>query len=603
MLLKFFGLSVLFVACLASELFAFQRAGVPPSPPGAPPVGNIPITILRHYPMASAREVPATTQIGITASSAFDPSVTSPRYWSVTGSISGEHIGQIHLSDDTCTAIFVPNVPFANSECVNVELSIMGGQHGGIVECEFSFTTALQTIAPVISTAPPFADNMIFSKGRERDSRMQVLDKSGSTSVDNDPMPGKIFLSKFGPGDSPSLMITDEHSNVLLSLPISGSDFVRQPNGQMTYFNGQGQYIAVDSIGTPLHTYSCTNGVFTDGHEFRIQKNGHHYLLGLSQSTEDLTEVGGVGDAQIQGGVIQAFDSSGNLIFEWRGIDHYRVEDDVEPGDLTQSSIDFQHANSIDVDSNGNYLISNRNLSEITKIDGGTGNIIWRFGGKQNQFTLAGDTLGISAQHFARWQKNGDILLFDNGVYHSTPESRAVEYYLDTTTMTATMKWEYRHDPPLFSDVMGNAERLRNGNTFIGWGSNVTVSATEVDSNGNVVYEMTLPGGDNSYRAIKYSAPTAPSDVRNSSPLQPLSFTLEPIPSGFDASITAPSPMNGSLVIYDVAGRSVENIFEGQLIGGARHIVFSTSTLANGSYFCVLHTSNGAITKPFVVAH
>ena len=34
---------------------------------------------------------------------------------------------------------------------------------------------------------------------------------------------------------------------------------------------------------------------------------------------------------------------------------------------------------------------------------------------------------------------NGNLLLFDNGLRHDPPETRAVEYRLDTTAMTATL--------------------------------------------------------------------------------------------------------------------------------------------------------------------
>ena len=37
-------------------------------------------------------------------------------------------------------------------------------------------------------------------------------------------------------------------------------------------------------------------------------------------------------------------------------------------------------------------MISSRHLNEITKISRTTGDIIWRFGGKNNQFTFVNDT-------------------------------------------------------------------------------------------------------------------------------------------------------------------------------------------------------------------
>jgi len=111
---------------------------------------------------------------------------------------------------------------------------------------------------------------------------------------------------------------------------------------------------------------------------------------------------GGNTAAQIIDGALQKFDSGGNLIFEWDALAHYNITD-VDAGiDLTQQQIDFSHFNSVEIDSDGNPLISARNLDEITKVDHNTGNIIWRLGGKNNQFTFANDNLGFSRQHDIR---------------------------------------------------------------------------------------------------------------------------------------------------------------------------------------------------------
>ena len=45
-------------------------------------------------------------------------------------------------------------------------------------------------------------------------------------------------------------------------------------------------------------------------------------------------------------------------------------------------------SNAIDIDFDGNFLISSRGLDEITKIDRFTGDVIWRWGGCQNQFNF-----------------------------------------------------------------------------------------------------------------------------------------------------------------------------------------------------------------------
>jgi len=60
------------------------------------------------------------------------------------------------------------------------------------------------------------------------------------------------------------------------------------------------------------------------------------------------------------------------------------------------------------------------------------------------------------------------------------------------------------NDPPLFSVATGSAQRLANGNTFIGWGAFSNPVATEVAPDGTKVLELALPEGMLSYRAFKF---------------------------------------------------------------------------------------------------
>ncbi len=563
--------------------------------------------ILRHYPASGAHEVPCVTNIGITAVTPFDASANSVECWMVSGSISGVHAGAITLSDNRSTAIFTPTLPFQLGESVSVSLHTSCAD-GNPISCDFTFTTLARSIA--LPTSTPFSMHDDEAPARNTlgnaSKGMRPLDVVGTTTVDNNPTPGTIFLSIIpGPAPPMGLIISDENSNTLFSLSVNAMDFIRQPNGEMTYFapsHDTALFYAIDSLGNAFQSFGCINGVTPDGHELIVKNDGGYTILGESFTTANMTKYGGDDSAIIQGGVIQTFDAGGNLTFEWRGIDYYNILDDVLPEDFLRVIIDFEHANSIDIDSDGNYLLSNRELSEITKIDGKTGDIIWRFGGNHNQFTLVDDTLGISCQHFARWLKNGDMLLFDNGVTHPVLESRAVEYDLDTTTMTATLKWQFRHSPAAFSYVEGDAERLDNGNTFIGWGSELTVSATEVDSNGTVVYEMVLPA-TTSYRALKYPY-AAPAAVSAIAPAQAgLSLSVVDNANGCNISAGAASPASASIALYDAAGRVVQQIFSGTISPDVQHFSLTASSLSAGAYFCLLHSSEGEMMRPVFILH
>ena len=155
------------------------------------------------------------------------------------------------------------------------------------------------------------------------------------------------------------------------------------------------------------------------------------------------------------------------------------------------TTIDFDHPNSLAIDREGNYVVSFASLGEITRIDAASGQILWRFGGRHTQFTIVGDPLGgFGFQHDVRVLGNGDLLFFDNGLLHTPRESRAVQYRLDLAARSATLVWEYRHDPPVFTPFVGSVQRLGSGNTLVGFGAASFMA--EVTPAGQVLWEGRL---------------------------------------------------------------------------------------------------------------
>jgi hypothetical protein len=183
----------------------------------------------------------------------------------------------------------------------------------------------------------------------------------------------------------------------------------------------------------------------------------------------------------------------GSALFNWSAWDHFTYNDWVEiPPNLTQQTqLDLDHANAIELDPVGDYLVSFAEVAQVVKIDHVTGALRWRFGGRRNQFTLINDPLnGFGIQHDVRLLPNGHLLLFDNGNFHNPPESRAVEYQLDTLAMTATLVWDFRHAPPVYAPFVGSVQRFQNGHTLIGYGAAGLM--TEVTADGAVLWEGRL---------------------------------------------------------------------------------------------------------------
>ena len=195
--------------------------------------------------------------------------------------------------------------------------------------------------------------------------------------------------------------------------------------------------------------------------------------------------------------IIQELDSNHNVVFEWASWDYFDVTDNTYL-DLTGDDLAFIHGNSIEIDFDGNFLISSRGLDEITKINRGTGDIIWRWGGSQNAFDFVND-YPFTHQHCIKSLGNNKYLLFDNGNFSNQYTgngniSRAVEYELDLDLMTATKVWEFIHPDSLYTPSIGSVQRLANGNTLINFGNlslmNRGAVITEVDTIGEIVFEL-----------------------------------------------------------------------------------------------------------------
>jgi arylsulfotransferase ASST len=281
----------------------------------------------------------------------------------------------------------------------------------------------------------------------------------------------------------------------------------QQPDGNFTLFVGassgwqpvSGRYYEFTPAGDSVATYTAAGAYYTDPHEVLVRGVGGRaadtaiYLIGYDLRSFDLTSLGGGPTQVIAGHSILRQSADGSVNFQWSAWDHFTLDDWVaRPSNLSQTSqLDFDHANSIELDPRGDYVVSFAAVTQVVKIDHATGALRWRFGGRLNQFTLVGDPLGgFGIQHDVRLLSNGDLLLFDNGNFHTPPESRAVEYRLDMLAMTATLVWQSRHAPPLYAPFVGSVQRFQNGHTMIGYGA--ADLTTEVSEDGTVIWEGRL---------------------------------------------------------------------------------------------------------------
>lgn len=156
---------------------------------------------------------------------------------------------------------------------------------------------------------------------------------------------------------------------------------------------------------------------------------------------------------------------------------------------IRKSEVDMFHANSVEwvrpkpewdlrpgsVYEPGNLLVSVRHQDSIVVINWPRRELVWAWGQGV-----------ISAPHDASWLENGNILLFDNGVYRE--RSRVVE----VDPRNGNIVWEYNGGSrPFYSKARGSAQRLPNDNTLVAVSD--SGYAFEVTGDGQVVWEFWNP--------------------------------------------------------------------------------------------------------------
>jgi hypothetical protein len=174
------------------------------------------------------------------------------------------------------------------------------------------------------------------------------------------------------------------------------------------------------------------------------------------------------------------------VLFNWSAFDHFEINDGP-PSDRTGSTVNWTHGNAIDLDADGNLLVSFRNLSEVTKINGVSGAVIWRMGGQRNQFTFVDSpSPAFGGQHSARVSAPNEITLLDNV---GTPgESRGERYTIEETTHTARLARSYGSSPQVVTPIGGSIQPLPGGRTLVSFGTAGRVE--EYDTSGRVMWRI-----------------------------------------------------------------------------------------------------------------
>jgi hypothetical protein len=327
----------------------------------------------------------------------------------------------------------------------------------------------------------------------------------------NCPNKGYLFLTSEHISNTENknyLVITDNTGEPIFfrTLEEKASNFTLQENGYLSYlvqdsiFIMDSSYINIDTITND--TYSLNRN------DFIINSSDYAFVLATENVVKDMSVVvsGGNSSAIINEAVVLILDENRDVSFTWNSTSVFDVLDVNEESpfvDLTGLEIDYIGLTDIEVDSDTSMLLNCRHMDEITKIDTRTGNIIWRFGGKNNEFTFIGDEIGFSQQTAIRKLENGNILIFDNGLLHDNPVSAIVEYELDETNKTATFVKRFGYETDILVQEIGGVQKLENGNILVSWGEKKP-SVTEFNTNGTIALEYDFSEHSYSHKIEKF---------------------------------------------------------------------------------------------------
>ena len=274
---------------------------------------------------------------------------------------------------------------------------------------------------------------------------------------------------------------------------------------------GVGEDVIFDSTYSPVATVKAGNGLTTDLHEFQLTPYGTALVTSYFPVYWDATSVKGHKQEVTLDCVVQEIDiPTGLVLFQWDSLDHVPVSDTYEQLPTQNAKVrnpfDYFHVNSVQLDTDGNLIISGRNTWAAYKVNHQTGAVMWTLGGRRSSFKMGSGT-AFAFQHDVRVRANNDeyVTVFDDGAgppkIHS--ESRGLKLKLNVKQMTAAVAFQHDHSPPLLSAFEGNYQQLPNNDDLLGWGQQPYF--TEYGTHGQLLVDGRFVGNTSSYRVYKFS--------------------------------------------------------------------------------------------------
>lgn len=321
----------------------------------------------------------------------------------------------------------------------------------------------------------------------------------------------------------------DNHGILRSELVIQGyrTDRFMWIDGEMVYNDSKDSIIFVNHLGKITKRYKVSGYKFH--HDFEYDEKNHRFIVLANKSGEKTMEDYIITIDTISGEVKELIDME-NLLPQMK-----QLAIMPEENDYTKDRLDWIHLNSIDLDSDGNLIVSSRELSTVIKIKDIDqspkvayliGDIsVWKDTKYENLvLEKIGDTIPNAGQHTAtiitdETLKDGEyyLILFNNNTnftytrpnfdWSNYPKSAGYmggenSYYQCYLVNENDQTYELINSISVpYSSIVSSVQKVGN-HTVTNAGMAKTIS--EYDESGELIQSLIFDSEDNSYRTFKY---------------------------------------------------------------------------------------------------
>lgn len=319
-------------------------------------------------------------------------------------------------------------------------------------------------------------------------------------------LPGYILLTRSNENPG-SLILTDTEGTVvwyqLLDKVLSVATFDAKTNTiacivgkHPTHPYAGNEVLVMDLYGNVL-LHKEIPELFPH-HEIRRLSNGDLLMVHYTPEKFDLSVQGGGKEETVYGDGLLVMDMSGKIKWEWdcfgemNPADDPKIMENIEQLNFRYCD-DWLHANSADMDEDGNFYITFNWLSQLWKVDAKTKKVLYRLGtGGNVELPSNGYMEGT---HCVSALSKNQVLLFDNGM--QSHKSRGLLFTIDEATRRAKLTRNIILPSEYSSQYQGSVTFITD-NLFM-FGPTFSSAVLFTDAEGTIL--RTIKTMNQSYRA------------------------------------------------------------------------------------------------------